>query len=82
MISIDDLRMANAKMIELQYEKEINAALRRHIDNDSTTIFILDSRLRNANRECSETVQKIKRERNVASGISIGAILLLIISLL
>ena len=82
MISIDDLRTANAKMIELEYEKAINTALRQHIDNDSNTIYLLTNQLRDADRRCKASIKKVKTERNVAGGIGVGAIILLILSLL
>ena len=34
LISFDDLRKANAKMVELKYQKEINDSLRSIIKND------------------------------------------------
>lgn len=34
LISFDDLRKANAKMVELKYEKEINDSLRSIVAND------------------------------------------------
>ena len=35
LIAVDDLRVANAKMIELKYEKEVNNSLREIVKNDS-----------------------------------------------
>lgn len=38
LISYDDLRIANSKLIQLQYEKEINNELRNVVHNDSIVI--------------------------------------------
>lgn len=38
LISYDDLRLANSKLIELEYEKQINNNLRSVISNDSIVI--------------------------------------------
>lgn len=38
LISYDDLRIANSKLIQLQYEKEINNELRNVVHNDSIII--------------------------------------------
>ena len=38
LIAYDDLRKANAKMVELKYEKEINDSLRSIIANDQIII--------------------------------------------
>ena len=38
LIAYDDLRKANAKMVELKYEKEINDSLRSIIANDEIII--------------------------------------------
>ena len=38
LISFDDLRKANAKMVELKYEKEINDSLRSIIANDEIIV--------------------------------------------
>ena len=45
LIAFDDLRKANAKMVELKYEKEINDSLRSIIKNDD--IIMREYSLRN-----------------------------------
>lgn len=82
MISINDLRVANAKMIALDYEREINYNLRQHITNDSNIINVLNNRIRLADTQHKEQIKKVKQERNAACGVSVVSIILLIISLL
>ena len=81
-ISYCDLRKVNAKLIELEYEKEINKNLKNIINNDSIAIMDLNTRIDNVTRTCDSKVRAAKRERNVLGGIGLGAIVLLIISLL
>lgn len=78
LVAVDDLRAANAKMIELRYEKEINLGLKEIIKNDSVAIVAL----REDNSVIEQRAKKYKRERNIAGGTGIGVLLLLILSLL
>ena len=82
LIAYSDLRKVNAKLIELKYEKEINEHLKAVIVNDSVAIDGLRSELHNINITHERDIKRVKRERNVAGGIGIGAIILLIISIL
>lgn len=82
LIAYDDLRLANAKFTELKYEKEINNNLRNIIVNDSIAIDNLNSKIRNMEVDCKKRIEKVKKERNIAGGIGIGTIALLIISIL
>lgn len=81
-ISICNLRKVNAKLIELDYEKQINKNLKSIVLNDSIAIDGLKSRIDIDNRNYNRRTEVLKRERNIASGISITAIILLIISIL
>jgi len=78
LISFDDLRKANAKMVELKYEKEINDSLRSIITNDDKIIREYD---RNAYALKKQIIQ-VKRERNIAIGGGVAAALSLVISLI
>ena len=78
LVSVDDLRAANAKMIELRYEKEINNSLKEIIKNDSIAIVAL----REDNSVVEEQAKKYKRQRNVAGGASGVFVILLILALL
>ena len=82
LIAYDDLRKVNGKLIELEYEKEINNNLRNIIYNDSIAIDNLKSGIDRISNEANKKVKKAKRERNIAGGIGIVAIVLLIISIL
>ena len=82
LVSYNDLRKANSKLIELEYEKDINKHLSSIIYNDSISIHGLRNRIQTIEIDCEKRVKNVKRERNVAGGIGIGALILLIISIL
>lgn len=82
LISYNDLRNVNAKLIELEYEKEINANLRYIVTNDSVAIVGLNNRIRNMANDNKLKVQRVKRQRNILGGVSIVSFVLLIISIL
>lgn len=65
-------------MVELKYEKEINADLRQIVKNDSVIINALKQEV-DYNQAQSK---KYKKQRNVVSGAGVGVLILLIISLL
>ena len=64
LISFDDLRKANAKMVELKYQKEINDSLRSIIKNDDT---IMREYSRNVDA-LKKQITQAKRQRNIAVG--------------
>ena len=82
LIAYDDLRKVNSKLIELDYERNINEHLKNIINNDSIAINNLRNSISRINSDCERNIRKLKRERNIAGGIGIGAIILLIISIL
>ena len=82
LIAYDDLRKVNGKLIELEYEKEINNNLRNIIHNDSIAISNLKSGIDRVSTDAYKRVKKAKKERNIAGGVGIVAIVLLIISIL
>ena len=77
-VSINDLRKANIKLIQLDYEKAINNNLRQIIVNDS--VFAEQARQRYILLD--RTCKKIKKQRNIGVGAAIGSILLFIISII
>ena len=77
-IAISDIRKANAKLIELSYEKDINKNLRQIIRNDSILAEQARQRYILLDRSC----KKIKKQRNIAYCGTGVAIVLLILSLL
>lgn len=89
LVPIQALRVANAKMIELKYEKAINKNYRQTIELDSAIINALENNLYNCALEleeqinsCDEEITKIKRQRNTAIGIGSGTSTALLIILL
>ena len=75
LISYDDLRLANSKLIELDYEKKINTTLRSVIANDSIIIQHYKSNTALMNK----SYKKVIRQRNLAIG---GGLLFSIVTLL
>lgn len=75
LIAFDDLRKANAKMVELKYEKEINDSLRSIIKNDD---IIMREYSRNVDA-LKKQVKQAKRQRNIAIGGGVLATLSLAI---
>ena len=77
-ISYNDLRIVNSKLIQLDYEQQINANLRTIIKNDS--IIIKDYQV--LNDRISKSRKKAVRQRNIAIGTGvlffISSILLLV----
>lgn len=82
LIAYDDLRKVNSKLIELKYEKDINEKLNAIISNDSIAIDNLKRRIDIVQRDSKRELDKVRKQRNIAGGIGIGAIILLIISIL
>ena len=78
LVSFDDLRKANAKMVELKYEKEINDSLRSIITNDDK---IIREYSRNYDA-VKKQIKQVKRQRNVAVGGGLLATLSLVIALI
>lgn len=78
LVSYDDLRVANAKMIELKYVKSINSRLSDIISNDS----IIQRQQSQTILKAAKKVKRYKSQRNVLGGTSIIAILALVIVLL
>lgn len=78
LIAYDDLRKANAKMVELKYEKEINDSLRSIIVNDDKIIREYSSYSDALKKQISQT----KRQRNIAIGGGLLATLSLVVTLL
>ena len=64
LIAFDDLRKANAKMVELKYEKEINDSLRSIIKNDD---IIMREYSRNVDA-LKKQITQATRQRNLAIG--------------
>lgn len=77
MISFDDLRRANAKLIELKYEKEINDSLKSIIVNDNNIILGYTREVKRLDKE----VKQVTKQRNTITYCGLGVIVLFITSL-
>ena len=78
LVSFDDLRKANAKMVELKYEKEINDSLRSILTNDDKII----GEYRRNYDAVKKQITQVKRQRNIAVGGGFLATLSLVIALI
>lgn len=75
LISYDDLRLVNSKLIELDYEKQINTNLRNIITNDSIVI----QNYQGLNNRINKDYKKVIRQRNIMFG---GAVVLFLTTLI
>ena len=64
LIAFDDLRKANAKMVELKYEKEINDSLCSIIKNDDIIMREYSSNVDALKKQITQA----KKQRNLAVG--------------
>lgn len=78
LVSYNDLKKVNIKMIELKYERLKNSKLNEIINRDSTII----SNYQTVIKSKAKRIKKLKFERNIFGGIGIGAIIALLIKLL
>lgn len=70
-IAYDDLRTVNSKLIELEYEKQINANLKQVIINDSVII----NNYADLNNKLDKDCKKAIRQRNICFGVTIAVII-------
>ena len=85
LISYNDLKVVNGKLIELKYEKETNTILRTIIRNDSLIIDTLifdNTRLTNKVQILNKSNKKYKKQRNIGFGIGIVGIITTIFMLI
>ena len=85
LISYDDLRIVNCKLIELNYERETNTILKTIIRNDSLiidTLTIDNLRLTSEVKTLNKSNKKYKKQRNVGFGIGIAGIIATILMLI
>ena len=76
MVSYDDLRIANSKLIELEYTKQINKKLYKLLSNDS----IIIKSYKEDNNNIKQAITKYKHQRTIAFSVTACAIIGLIIS--
>lgn len=86
LISLPAIKVANAKMIELEYEKQINVELNNIIKEDSIIINNLYNTIYENNNKYNNNIDKIISQRNKAmvlsGGTNVVLLILLIISLI
>lgn len=85
LISYNDLKVVNSKLIELKYEKETNNILKSIIRNDSLIIdtLVIDNTKLNSNiQTLNKTNKKYKKQRNAGFGIGIIGIVATIFMLI
>lgn len=82
LVAISAIKVANAKIIELKYEKEINKNLRDCIQNDSILISALSTNLSACEINSNNKIAEIKKQRNIAIGAGSGTSLLFLILLI
>lgn len=66
-VSYDDLRIVNSKLIECEYNKEINIKLKSIISNDSTII----ANYENLNKKLNNDNKKYIKQRNIGIGAAV-----------
>lgn len=79
LIAYSDLRKVNIKLVELDYEKEINAKLKDIIHNDSVAIAVANSTITRIVADNKRTSKRLKRQRNgaIIGGAGLGVLLLI-----
>lgn len=78
MISYDDLRIVNSKLIELNYQKEINTNLRTIIANDS----IIIKKHIELNDKVNKDYKNTLHQRNIFIGTTIVAVIVSLLFLI
>ena len=85
LISYNDLKVVNGKLIELKYEKETNNILSTIIRNDSLiidTLTVDNLRLISEVQTLNKSNKKYKKQRNIGFGIGIAGIIATILMLI
>lgn len=75
LIAYNDLRIVNSKLIELEYEKEINSNLKQIIVNDSIIIKDYTELNNRLNKDCNKAI----KQRNICVGAAIIAVIVSIL---
>ena len=70
LISYDDIRIVNSKLIQLKYEKEINDSLRVIIKNDDKIIKEYNNNIKTLNANINKTI----KQRNI---IGLGGLIII-----
>lgn len=85
LIAYSDLKIVNSKLIELEFQKEINLKLQSIIKLDSIVIDTLlfnNNYLITENNKVNKKAKRYKKQRNVAIGVGIVGIITTIVALI
>lgn len=85
LIAYSDLKIVNSKLIELEFQKEINLKLQDIIKLDSIVIDTLlfnNNNLITENTKLNKKANRYKKQRNVATAIGIVGIITTIVALI
>lgn len=85
LIAYSDLKIVNSKLIELEFQKEINLKLQDIIKLDSIVIDTLlfnNKNLLTENNKLNKKANRYKKQRNVAIGVGIVGIITTIVALI
>lgn len=84
LVSYEELRLANAKMIELKYQKVINDSLRSLVYATDQEVVLYKTALTEANETITKQHKELKktnRKVKAYKGIAGGSILLMILGI-
>lgn len=85
LIAYSDLKIVNSKLIELEFQKEINLKLQDIIKLDSIVIDTLlfnNNNLITENNKLNKKVKSYKKQRNIAVGVGLIGIITTIVALI
>ena len=85
LIAYSDLKIVNSKLIELEFQKEINLKLQNIIKLDSIVIDTLlfnNNNLITENNKLTKKAKRYKKQRNIAIGVGLVGIITTIVALI
>jgi hypothetical protein len=85
LIAYSDLKIVNSKLIELEFQKEINFKLQSIIELDSIiidTLLFNNNNLITQNNKLNKKVKRYKKQRNIVTSIGIVGIITTIVALI
>ena len=85
LIAYSDLKIVNSKLIELEFQKEINLKLQDIIKLDSIvidTLLFSNNNFYKQNIKINTKANKYKKQRDIAVGVSIVGIITTIVALI
>lgn len=82
LVPLSAIKVANAKMIELEYEKQLNRELLELSSNDSILIDALYTNAHNDAIVYENNIKRVKNQRNMAITIGSGSSLILLLLLI